>query len=244
MSNTKEYYWLNSHSRLFLERGYLEEGVSPEERIKQIADNAEKILKIKGFSAKFQDYMSRGLYSLSTPVWTNFGNKRGLPVSCVVGETWINTRLAGGKMAKDIQIGDEVLTHKGRYKKVLDIIKTKKRKNIYKLKVANRMTPLYLTGDHLVLTNLGWVKTEELDALKHLVAINGDCEYVENDYSIDLKPFCDYEPCVVDGKIHKKIVENKKYKKRSKNGKYVAYFSNPCEKFNCHVKFLMLLLFQ
>ncbi len=78
----KEYYWLNSHSRLFLERGYLEEGISPEQRIKQIADNAENILKIKGFSDKFEKYMSLGFYSLATPVWTNFGNKRGLPVSC------------------------------------------------------------------------------------------------------------------------------------------------------------------
>ena len=78
----KEYYWLNSHSRLFLERGYLEEGVTPEERIKQISNNAEKILKIKGFADKFQKYMSLGFYSLATPVWGNFGNKRGLPVSC------------------------------------------------------------------------------------------------------------------------------------------------------------------
>jgi ribonucleoside-diphosphate reductase alpha chain len=80
--NTKEYYWLNSHSRLFLERGYLEEGISPEDRIKQIAKNAEDILKIKGFADKFEEYMRRGFYSLATPVWTNFGNKRGLPVSC------------------------------------------------------------------------------------------------------------------------------------------------------------------
>lgn len=78
----KEYYWLNSHSRLFLERGYLEEGVTPEQRINQIANNAEKILKIKGFAEKFEKYMSLGFYSLATPVWTNFGNKRGLPVSC------------------------------------------------------------------------------------------------------------------------------------------------------------------
>ena len=78
----KEYYWLNSHSRLFLERGYLEEGTTPEQRIKQIAQNAEKILKIKGFADKFEKYMSLGFYSLATPVWTNFGNKRGLPVSC------------------------------------------------------------------------------------------------------------------------------------------------------------------
>ena len=88
--STKEYYWLNSHSRLFLERGYLSEDVTPEQRIKQIADNAEKILGIEGFSEKFHNYMAKGFYSLATPVWTNFGNSRGLPVSCFgsyIGDT-------------------------------------------------------------------------------------------------------------------------------------------------------------
>lgn len=80
--NEKEYYWLNSHSRLFLERGYLESGVTPEQRIRQIAENAERILKTKGFADKFEGYMKRGFYSLATPVWCNYGNKRGLPVSC------------------------------------------------------------------------------------------------------------------------------------------------------------------
>ena len=82
MTNSKKYDWLNSHSRLFLERGYLKEGVTPEQRIRQIADNAENILGIKGFSDKFEDYMSRGFFSLATPIWTNYGNDRGLPVSC------------------------------------------------------------------------------------------------------------------------------------------------------------------
>lgn len=79
---TQPYYWLNSHSRLFLERGYLEEGVSPEDRIKNISQNAERLLNIPGFAEKFEHYMSLGYYSLSTPVWTNYGNSRGLPVSC------------------------------------------------------------------------------------------------------------------------------------------------------------------
>lgn len=78
----KKYDWLNKHSRQFLERGYLEEGVTPEQRVRQIAENSEKFLGIKGFADKFEDYMSRGFYSLSTPVWVNFGNKRGLPISC------------------------------------------------------------------------------------------------------------------------------------------------------------------
>ena len=74
--------WLNENSRKFLERGYLLPGVSPEERIRQIADHAEKILDKPGFADKFFDYMSKGYYSLSSPVWANFGHERGLPISC------------------------------------------------------------------------------------------------------------------------------------------------------------------
>ena len=73
-------YWLNEDSRTFLSRGYIKE--SPEQRIKDVANTAEKYLKIEGFAKKFEDYMMRGFYSLSTPVWINFGKDKGLPVSC------------------------------------------------------------------------------------------------------------------------------------------------------------------
>ena len=76
----KRYYWLNEESRTFLSRGYITE--TPEQRIKDIAIKAEKYLNIKGFAEKFEDYMARGFYSLSTPVWINFGKQKGLPISC------------------------------------------------------------------------------------------------------------------------------------------------------------------
>ena len=76
----KKYYWLNEDSRTFLSRGYITE--TPEQRIKDIATIAEKYLKIEGFAQKFEDYMARGFYSLSTPVWINFGKQKGLPISC------------------------------------------------------------------------------------------------------------------------------------------------------------------
>lgn len=76
----KKYYWLNDESRTFLNRGYFEE--TPEQRIKDIAITAEKLLKIKGFADKFEDYMAKGYYSLATPVWTNFGKEKALPISC------------------------------------------------------------------------------------------------------------------------------------------------------------------
>lgn len=75
-------YWLNENSRKFLANGYLVGGISAEDRIHQIADTAEKYLKKPGFAKKFYDYMSRGFYSLATPIWANYGQKRGLPISC------------------------------------------------------------------------------------------------------------------------------------------------------------------
>ncbi|HDZ04350.1 hypothetical protein LCGC14_0205980 [marine sediment metagenome] len=74
--------WLNEDSRNFLGSGYLSPGVSAETRIREIADRAEKILNMPGFSDKFYGYMSEGFYSLASPVWSNFGKERGLPISC------------------------------------------------------------------------------------------------------------------------------------------------------------------
>src|SRR5579859_4707092 len=81
-NNTSTFEWLNENSRKFLSRGYLDEGVTPEKRIRFIAEHAEKLLKKKGFADKFYGYMAKGYYSLSTPVWANFGLKKGLPISC------------------------------------------------------------------------------------------------------------------------------------------------------------------
>ena len=80
--NGEGFSWLNEHSRNFLASGYLTEGVSPEQRVKEIADRAEELLQIPGFSKKFYHYMSEGFYSLASPVWSNFGKQRGLPISC------------------------------------------------------------------------------------------------------------------------------------------------------------------
>lgn len=86
--------WLTEDSREFLSRGYLLPGVTPEQRIRDIANHAESLLPgMVGFADKFYDYMSRGWYSLSSPVWSNFGLKRGLPVSCF--GSWVPDSMDG-----------------------------------------------------------------------------------------------------------------------------------------------------
>ena len=82
LTSEKPFEWLNENSRKFLAAGYLGEGLSAEERISNIAQRAEDILQIPGFADKFYYYMSEGFYSLASPVWSNFGKERGLPISC------------------------------------------------------------------------------------------------------------------------------------------------------------------
>lgn len=108
-----KYQWLNGKSREFLSRGYVRDGQTAEERIKEIAIAAERYLQINGFAEKFEDYMSRGWFSLSSPVWANYGLDRGLPCSCngsyindtmdsiltKVAETGFMTKLGAGTSA-------------------------------------------------------------------------------------------------------------------------------------------------
>ena len=105
-------YWLNKDSRQFLERGYLLKGETPEQRIRDIADRAEKLLGIS-FADKFEGFLHRGFYSLSSPIWSNFGRDRGLPISCFgsyipdtmdgimdkLSEISIMTKMGGGTSA-------------------------------------------------------------------------------------------------------------------------------------------------
>ncbi|MBU2996809.1 ribonucleoside-diphosphate reductase subunit alpha [Cellulophaga baltica] len=81
-SESGGFEWLTEHSRNFLDSGYLTGGETAEQRIREIADRAEKLLDMPGFSDKFYGYMSEGYYSLASPVWSNFGKERGLPISC------------------------------------------------------------------------------------------------------------------------------------------------------------------
>ena len=76
------FYWLNDVSRVFLERGYLLKGETAEQRLRDICNTAERISRFKGFGDSFFEHLKLGHISLSTPVWTNFGRSRGMPVSC------------------------------------------------------------------------------------------------------------------------------------------------------------------
>ena len=78
----EDFFWLNDDSRTFLSRGYIDGDKTAERRISDIAEAAADILNKYEFADKFYNYMARGYYSLSSPVWSNFGTSKGLPISC------------------------------------------------------------------------------------------------------------------------------------------------------------------
>ncbi len=97
---SKEIYWLNKESRTFLSRDYLLPGVTPEQRIREIGEAAQKILGIDGYADRFEECMKKGWFSLSSPIWSNFGLSRGLPISC--NGSYIDDSMDGilGKVAE------------------------------------------------------------------------------------------------------------------------------------------------
>ncbi|QIG69310.1 ribonucleoside-diphosphate reductase alpha subunit protein [Rhizobium phage RHph_N1_15] len=82
-----DYAWLNQVSLLTLSRGYLREGIAPENlkaeaiaRVNAIVDRAEEILGFKLPTLRYG--IKRGWVSPASPIWSNFGVGRGLPISC------------------------------------------------------------------------------------------------------------------------------------------------------------------
>ena len=87
--------WIKEDQKLFLERGYLDEGETIEQRYKTIcktiekicleqSQNKESIKYCKGISKRFQKYIESNWVSFATPVLKNFGKKDNhlLPISC------------------------------------------------------------------------------------------------------------------------------------------------------------------
>lgn len=108
------YRGINELSLKFLERDYLLPGQTIDERVNLIMNRFETLIGSKDLRNEFEDYFRKGYYSLSTPVWTNYGTHRGLPISCFgsyisdsmqsilygVGEIGMMSKYGGGTSAK------------------------------------------------------------------------------------------------------------------------------------------------
>ena len=79
----EKYWWLTDESKQMLERGYLLPDQTVDEKLNSICKYAASFYKDEdGLKEKFLEIFERGWCSLSSPIWANFGEDRGLPISC------------------------------------------------------------------------------------------------------------------------------------------------------------------
>lgn len=74
--------WMTEPGIVTLKGGYIPEGYTPKTTMELIGRTVELELGITGISEKVFNYLWEGYIGLSSPVWSNFGRKRGLPISC------------------------------------------------------------------------------------------------------------------------------------------------------------------
>lgn len=84
----------------------------------------------------------------------------------------------GWKRISEIKVGESVLTHKGRFKKVIDKIDvpySEKRTIKVKYKYQDNILTLTVTPDHRFLTQRGWVEAQSLQQTDSLIRLNVPC---------------------------------------------------------------------
>ena len=89
-----ELKWLKDDEQVeMLQRGYLDDGETPEVRFQTICDTIQKYSTklaktkeskeyVKGIGKRFEGYISKGWPSWSTPIIRSFGSEHNLPISC------------------------------------------------------------------------------------------------------------------------------------------------------------------
>lgn len=161
-------WYTTSGWQLFKEK-YQYEGQTVKQAYYRIARQAASHLVQYGldseeWSEKFFQLFWKGWLSPSTPVLSNMGTHKGLPVSCFTAGTLVNTSI-GQKPIEALNIGDLVLTHKGTYEPITAVM-DRDSDDIYELEFKGEV--FHVTGNHLILTKEhDWVRVDELDPLIH-----------------------------------------------------------------------------
>jgi hypothetical protein len=139
-----------------------EEEESPQERFAYVAN---AFGSNSAHAQRLYEYASKHWLSFSTPILSFGRSRKGLPISCFVPETLIQTD-QGTKQLGELKLGDMVLSHDGTYNSV-KAIKESISDDLYELEFQGET--FNVTGNHQILTQLGWVRVDELDSDVHVI---------------------------------------------------------------------------
>lgn len=113
MTNRNLPRWYNEESQAVLNRGYLLHGETVHDAIERITTAAARRLYRPELQEHFAELIYNGWMSCSSPIWSNMGTSRGLPISCFgcnipdsiegitikLGEVMMQTKHGGGTSA-------------------------------------------------------------------------------------------------------------------------------------------------
>lgn len=148
---------------------------TPETMFRRVADTMAAIdahygatpEQVASRSNQFYHLMTQGLFEPNSPTLMNAGRPLGQLSACFAAGTMIET-IDGPQPIEEVQIGTLVLTHEGRYRPVTETMR-----RIGKLYGVNvdKLPPMFVTGEHPILTTEGWVQVKDLKSRQHFVQI-------------------------------------------------------------------------
>ena len=115
---------------------------------------------------EFYNLMTHKLFMPNTPAIANFGNPLGMGSACFHPNQPIMTA-DGTKAVKDIKVGDSVLTHKGRFRKV-EKVYIRNSNSLYKVSCSKLPKPsMLVTEEHPILSykdnKIQWLQLNKLE---------------------------------------------------------------------------------
>lgn len=117
----------------------------------------------KDIEYKFFDLLYNQYFIVNTPSLMNSGTELGGLSACFEGTQPILTS-KGIKAIKDISIGDTVITHKGKFKKVSECFSRNISDNLYKIDIQGLLsTTLAVTEEHPILA----IKKSDIKCIRH-----------------------------------------------------------------------------
>ena len=229
----EKYYWLNGDSRTFLQRGYIEGDKTAEERIRQIALAAQRRLGIDGFADKFEDYMSRGWYSLASPIWANFGLKRGLPISCFgsyIDDTMESILTGVAEVGMMSKMGGGTSAYFGNVRGRGDAISTGGKSNgpVHFMELYETVTNVVSQSNVRRGSFAGYLPIEHPDVLEFL-SIRNDGHPIQN-MSFGVTVTDAFMKEMIDGDKGKRKIWAKVIQKRFESGYPYIFFSDTVNK--------------
>ena len=142
--------------------------------------------------------------------------------SCFIASSFIETK-DGRKQIKDIQVGDEVLTHQGRYKKVIKLYKNRynggfiklsfgRKSNCFNRIIASEKTLILIERDN----NVSWSEIKDVEIGYYVFCVGKKCLHCDSLVPYWMNYCKDYN-CMDNPEVRKKLSDIRGGNKRKRD---------------------------